>query len=100
MPSTTYRFTGHLHGALAKKLDDNYFAKTLQYAIEARGIRGVVTLGGVKPTQGRVTLVANMDEQARMHMVTAGNRLSLGPEGETGFVEQGGLDWIDFNFSR
>ncbi len=60
--------------------------------MEETGIRGVITLGGVKYTKGGVTLVVNMDERARMDMVTAGNRLSLGPDGETGFVEQGGLN--------
>ncbi len=67
----------------------------MQHAIEERGIREVVTLGGVKYTQGGVTLVVNMDERARVDLVAAGNRLSLGPDGETGFVEQGGLDKAD-----
>ncbi len=95
VPSTTFRFTGHLQGALVKKLNSDYFTTVLQHAIEERGIRGVVTLGGVKHTQGGVTIVVNMDEQARVDMVTAGSRHPLGPDGETGFVEQGGLDKAD-----
>ncbi len=90
VPGTTFRFTGHLLGTLVKKLDNDYFTTEFQHVVEERGIRGVVTLGGI--TQGGVTFVVNMDEQARVDMVAAGNRLSLGPDGETGFVEQGGLD--------
>ncbi len=40
VPSTTFRFTGHLQGALVKKLDSNYFTTVLHHAVEERGIRG------------------------------------------------------------
>ncbi len=73
-------------------MDDGYFTTALQHVVKESSIRGVVTLGGVKHTQGGITLVVNVDERARAEMVMAGSCLSLGLDGETGFMEQGGLN--------
>ncbi len=45
VPGTAFCFTDHLHGALVKKLDNEYFTTALQHAVGESGIRGVVTLG-------------------------------------------------------
>ncbi len=95
VPGTFFCFTGHLLGEMVKTLGNEYFTTALANAVEEKHIKGVVTLGGVRHTQGGVTLLVNMDETARADMVAADCRLSLGPDGETGFVEQGGLDKAD-----
>ncbi len=95
VPGTFFCFTGHLTGEIVKSLGKEYFTTALANAVEEKNIRGVVTLGGTRPTQGGVTLLVNMDEMARADMVAADCRLSLGPDGETGFVEQGGLNKAD-----
>ncbi len=89
VPDTNFCFTRHLLGDMVKTLDNKYFTTALRIATEEKGIRGVVTLGSLRRTQGGVTLLVNMDATARTDMVAADCRLSLGPDGETGFVEQG-----------
>ncbi len=69
MPGITFRFTFHLNGAIVKQFDNDFFFTALQHAIKESGIRGVITLGGVKYTQGGVTLVVNMDEHTHMDVV-------------------------------
>ncbi len=95
VPGTFFCFTGHLFGEMVKTLGKEYFTTALANGVEEKHIRGVVTLGGIRPTQGGVNILINMDETARPNMVAAKCRLSLGPDGETGFIEQGGLDKAD-----
>ncbi len=64
-----------------KTLGDEYFTTALANAVEEKRLKGVVTLSGIRPTQGGVTLLVNMDETASANMVAADFRLSLGPDG-------------------
>ena len=96
LPGTRARFTGFIPGMMAQKLDDKYFNVALKGACQIASIRGLVTLGGVRPLKkGGVVVTINLDEQAKEDLLRADCRLCMGPEGMVGFVEAGKLDTGD-----
>ncbi len=66
----------YLLGNILKTLDTEYFTTAMKNSVEEKSMKGVVSLCGIRRTQGEVNLLVNMDKIARIYMVTAGCRLS------------------------